>query len=68
MTYVYDNTIDYFPGAIMLVFAGISFLSIITFSIIYMLNRLSMYSSDDNLHIIENEETDDTTSDSLESE
>ena len=55
-TFVYNQTLDVFPGAIMVLQAGIYFLAIITFVIIYVLFKKSFNNDEENLSIIENEE------------
>lgn len=55
-TFVYNESLDVFPGAIMVLQAGIYFLAIITFVIIYVLFKKSFNNDEANLSIIENEE------------
>ena len=55
-TFVYNQTLDVFPGAIMVLQAGIYFLAIITFVIIYVLFKKSFNNDEENILIIENEE------------
>ena len=55
MTYVYDHTIDVFPGAIMILQAGIYILSIISLFSVYLMSRKSVM-NEESVGIITNEE------------
>ena len=55
MTYVYDHTIDVFPGAIMILQAGIYILSIISLFSVYLMSRKS-FMNEESVGIITNEE------------
>ena len=57
MTYVYNHTINVFPGAIMILQAGINLLSMMTLFSVYVMSKKSFDINDDNQQIIDNEDT-----------
>jgi len=63
MTYVYKHTINVFPGAIMIVQAGIYILSISTLSIVYILSKKTFDIEETTL--VDNEETVDLSEESI---
>ena len=63
MTYVYKHTINVFPGAIMIVQAGIYISSILTLSIVYILSKKTFDIEETTL--VDNEETVDSSEESI---
>ena len=64
MTYVYKHTINVFPGAIMIVQAGIYMSSIITLSIVYILSKKT-FDNEEETYLVDNEETVDSSEESI---
>ena len=64
MTYVYKHTINVFPGAIMIVQAGIYISSILTLSIVYILSKKT-FDNEEETYLVDNEETVDSSEESI---